>query len=75
MAKIRQQLPGLMLVIAVSGAAYALAQGAGLARYGASSLTLAIVIGALLGNLIPGLGQGSCRVGLGLAQKGFLRAG
>lgn len=75
MANKERLIPGLALVLAISGTAYGLAQGAGLVRYGASSLTLAIVVGAFLGNLLPGLGRGACRPGLAVAQKRFLRTG
>ncbi|HJW03233.1 MAG TPA: putative sulfate exporter family transporter, partial [Azospira sp.] len=75
MANKERLIPGLALVLAISGTAYGLAQGVGLVRYGASSLTLAIVVGALLGNLLPGLGRGACRPGLAVAQKRFLRTG
>ena len=71
----RQWIPGLALAAAISVAALGLAQGAGLVRYGASSLTLAILIGAVLGNGWPALAQGARRAGLGLAQRNLLRAG
>jgi uncharacterized integral membrane protein (TIGR00698 family) len=51
------------------------AQQFGLARYGLSPLTLAIVFGAALGNLVPHLGAGSRQAGLRLTQKTILRAG
>ena len=71
----RQWIPGLALAAAISVAALGLAQGAGLVRYGASSLTLAILIGAVLSNGWPALAQGARRAGLGLAQRNLLRAG
>ncbi len=71
----RQWIPGLALAAAISALALGLAQGAGLVRYGASSLTLAILIGAVLGNGWPALAQGARRAGLGLAQRNLLRAG
>lgn len=71
----RQWIPGLALAAAISVLALGLAQGAGLVRYGASSLTLAILIGAVLGNGWPALAQGARRAGLGLAQRNLLRAG
>jgi len=66
--------PGLGLVAGISAGAMALAQG-GLGRYGLSSLTLAILIGAVLGNLGPSLGAGHWRPGLAVAQRHCLRAG
>lgn len=71
----RQWIPGLALAAAISVLALGLALGGGLVRYGASSLTLAILIGAVLGNGWPALAQGARRAGLGLAQRNLLRAG
>ncbi|MGE4448468.1 MAG: YeiH family protein [Azospira sp.] len=71
----RQWIPGLALAAAISVLALGLALGGGLVRYGASSLTLAILIGAVLGNGWPTLAQGARRAGLGLAQRNLLRAG
>ena len=67
--------PGVLLIAGLSLAAYVLAVGGGLARYGASSLTLAIVLGAVLGNLRPHWVTGRCHGGVQLAQKEFLRTG
>jgi len=67
-------LPGLALAATISVGALALIQG-GLGRYGLSSLTLAILLGAVLGNVWPSLGAGACRSGLMVAQRHCLRAG
>ena len=45
----------------------------GLARYGISALTLAMLAGALLGNAIPGLSAGAMVPGLRFAQRRVLR--
>lgn len=71
----RQAMPGVLLVAAISALAYALTGLDAAVRYGVGSLTLAIVIGALLGNAVPQLGGGAFRHGLSLAQRYFLRAG
>ena len=67
--------PGVLLVAAIAAAAWGFVQWDGLRQYGASSLTLAIVIGAVLGNAMPMLGKGRFRPGLVFAQRRFLRTG
>ncbi len=66
--------PGLALAAGIGAGALALAQG-GLGHYGLSSLTLAILIGAVLGNLRPSFGVGHWRPGLMVAQRHCLRVG
>lgn len=73
-AAVRSLLPGLALAGAITLLALLLAR-LGLARYGASSLTLALLAGALLGNIHPALAQGRRRAGLEVAQRPLLRAG
>jgi len=68
-------LPGLGLILAVSGLAIFLAEGTGLARHGFGALSLAILIGALLGNFHPRLHTPKNQPGLRLAQRHFLRIG
>lgn len=68
-------LPGVLLVAAIAAAAWGLVQWDGLRQHGASSLTLAILIGVALGNAVPRLGQGAFRPGLVFAQRRLLRAG
>lgn len=75
MLSLRDAWPGLFLVLLLSIAAMLIAQGFGLARYGFSPLTLAIVLGTLLGNLRPRLTSGACLPGLRFTQKSILRAG
>ncbi|WP_232368497.1 YeiH family protein [Azospira inquinata] len=75
MQRLAHVFPGVLLIAGLSLAAYVLAVGGGLARYGASSLTLAIVLGAVLGNLRPHWVTGRCHGGVQLAQKEFLRTG
>ena len=67
--------PGVMLVAAITAAAWGFIQWDWLRQVGVSSLTLAILIGALLGNVLPTLGKGRFRPGLAFAQRRFLRAG
>jgi len=67
--------PGLAWVIAFGVVATALAQ-LGLAKHGLSALTLAIVLGVVLGNCFPGFfAQAKFDPGVQLAQKRFLRTG
>lgn len=67
--------PGILLVSGIGALAYALAQQDLMRQFGLGSLTLAILIGALLGNAFPRLSQSACREGLTLVQKRFLRTG
>ena len=68
--------PGLLVVTALSVAAFALAQVPALRASGLSALTLAIVVGALLGNLAPGrVVTPAAAPGLRFAQKTLLRVG
>lgn len=66
---------GVALVAAIALAAWGLAQWEGVRQYGVSSLTLALLLGALLGNFLPRVGHGAFRPGLAFAQRRFLRAG
>lgn len=68
-------LPGIALVAAIAAAAWGAVQWEALRRYGASPLTLAILLGAVLGNALPRLGRDGFRPGLVFAQRRFLRAG
>ena len=68
-------IPGVLLVVAIAAAAWGFIQWDGLRQVGVSSLTLAIVIGALLGNTLPTLSKGRFRPGLAFAQRRFLRVG
>lgn len=67
--------PGVLLVTTIAAAAWGCVQWDGLRQYGVSSLTLAILIGAVLGNATPMLGKGRFRPGLVFAQRRFLRTG
>jgi len=75
MSRNHELIPGVSLVAAIAAAAWALAQWDGLKHYGVGSLTLAILIGAVLGNALPRLGHGRFRSGLAFAQRRFLRTG
>lgn len=68
-------LAGVALVAAIALSAWGLAQWDGVRQYGVSSLTLALLLGALLGNFLPRVGHGAFRPGLAFAQRRFLRAG
>ncbi|HMD72519.1 MAG TPA: putative sulfate exporter family transporter [Steroidobacteraceae bacterium] len=68
--------PGLMIVAAISALAFALARVPALAAFGLSALTIAILIGAFLGNLgHRQLASPSAQPGLQFAQKTLLRLG
>ncbi|MEI7432204.1 MAG: putative sulfate exporter family transporter, partial [Betaproteobacteria bacterium] len=73
MATFKRVVPGVMLVSGIAAAAYGLAQLELVRQFGLGSLTLAILIGALLGNAVPGLSQDTFREGLTLVQRRFLR--
>jgi len=75
MSRNHELIPGVSLVTAIAAASWALAQWDGLKQYGVGSLTLAILIGAVLGNVLPRLGHGRFRPGLAFAQRRFLRTG
>ncbi|SDH66452.1 YeiH family protein [Propionivibrio dicarboxylicus] len=67
--------PGLALVSLIAATSYGLIRMTGIGSYGVSALTLAILIGAVLGNLKPAIAGGRCQPGLAFAQKRLLRAG
>ena len=67
--------PGVLLVAAIAAAAWGFIQWDEVRQYGVSSLTLAILIGVVLGNVLPALGKGRFRPGLGFAQRRLLRVG
>ena len=68
-------LPGIALVVVIAATSYFLIQWTSLRAFGISSLTLAILIGAILGNIRPKLGRGQCQPGLAFAQRRMLRTG
>lgn len=67
--------PGLALVSLIAATSYGLIRMTSLGSVGISALTLAILIGAVLGNLFPAIAGGRCQPGLAFAQKRLLRAG
>ncbi|MBS1210457.1 MAG: conserved hypothetical integral rane protein [Proteobacteria bacterium] len=75
MFALRKLSPGLLLVFALTFTALLLATQFGLARYGLSPLSLAIMLGALLGNTLPQVSSGSRQAGLRFTQKTLLRTG
>ncbi|MFC3551798.1 YeiH family protein [Lysobacter cavernae] len=68
-------LPGLLLALAMGLLALGLAQLPLLQRWQLSALTVAIVLGMLLGNLGDGRLSPKLAPGIGLAQRQLLRAG
>jgi uncharacterized integral membrane protein (TIGR00698 family) len=73
---VRRLLPGLLIVALISALAFLLARIPALAALGLSALTIAILIGALLGNLGQRVfASPVAHSGLQFAQKWLLRAG
>ena len=76
MHHLRRLAPGLAIVIAIAVAAFLLAKLPALASAGLSALTLAIVLGAALGNVAHHRLAGPTTLpGLHFAQKTLLRIG
>jgi uncharacterized integral membrane protein (TIGR00698 family) len=76
MESARRLAPGLIIVLAISVPAFLLARVPALASAGLSALTLAIIIGALLGNVAHHRLAGPTTLpGLHFAQKTLLRVG
>ena len=71
---LRALLPGLLFCCAIGAASLWLADGP-MSRYGLSALTIAIVIGMLLGNLAGALLPPALAPGVHVAQRQLLRAG
>ena len=67
--------PGLLLAAAVAAGATAAGHVAWLQSNGLSTLTLAIVLGIVAGNLLPASALSACADGLDLARQRLLRAG
>ncbi len=68
-------VPGLLLAATVAAAASATSRLAWLQAHGLSTLTLAIVLGLLAGNLLPAAALEVSADGLDLAKQRLLRAG
>lgn len=75
MNEAKRVFPGVLLVSLIAAAAYALIQLNALRSLGVSALTLAILLGAVLGNSMPSVASGRCQPGLGFAQRRLLRIG
>jgi uncharacterized integral membrane protein (TIGR00698 family) len=76
MQSIRRLAPGLAIVVAIGVASFLLARVPTLTSVGLSALTLAIIIGAVLGNLAHHRVVGPVTLpGLHFAQKTLLRTG
>ncbi|MDO4264283.1 MAG: putative sulfate exporter family transporter, partial [Deinococcus sp.] len=67
--------PGLLLCLVLSAVSLWLGRLPGLAQFGLSSLTLAIVLGLLVGNFWPGLPAGTRAAGVTFSKGTLLRAG
>ena len=68
-------VPGLLLGMSVAALAYALSQAGWAKSAGVGALTLAIVFGALLGNMLPQTGSQPFHAGLAFSQSRLLRIG
>ena len=68
-------IPGLLLAAAVAAAAGVAARIGWLQAHGISTLTLAIAIGLVAGNLLPAPALAASADGLNLAKQRLLRAG
>ena len=76
MHQLRRLAPGLAIVVAIAFAAFLLAKLPALASAGLSALTLAIILGAVLGNVAHHRLAGPATLpGLHFAQKSLLRVG
>lgn len=68
-------LPGLAMAAALAGAAMLLGELPWIQGHGLSALTLAIVLGIVLGNVMPGSGHALAAPGIELSKKRLLRLG
>jgi len=75
MRQTRQLLYGIGIPFLLAGLATLALPALGLARYGISALTLAMLAGAVLGNAVPSLSAGPLAPGLRFAQRRVLRLG
>jgi len=75
MKQTKNLLYGIGIPCVLAGLATVALPAIGLARYGISALTLAMMAGALLGNVIPGLSGGAMVPGLRFVQRRMLRLG
>lgn len=73
--RLHPTLPGLLPVSLIAIAALIGARLPGMAGHGLSALSLAILAGALIGNLKPALSHGTHEAGLHFAQRVLLRGG
>lgn len=73
--RLKHLLPGLLLCAAIAWLASHLAALPWFASHGLSALTLAIVIGMLVGNTVYGWVQAPAAAGVGLSKQQLLRLG
>lgn len=71
----KNHLYGIGIPLLLAALATAALPALGLARYGISALTLAMLAGAFTGNLMPSLSSGPMAPGLRLVQRRVLRLG
>ena len=74
-SSLRHAIPGLALSAAIAFGAMALADLPFFAQKGLGTLTLAIVLGLLIGNTVYPRIAATCTPGVGLAKQRLLRAG
>ncbi|KTS25933.1 YeiH family protein [Pantoea sp. BS_4] len=72
---VQQWLPGLLLCGLIASVTAAVAQVPGIARLGLGSLTLAIMLGIIVGNSVYSPLAGQCDAGVQLAKQKLLRLG
>ena len=72
---LHRAVPGLLLAATVAAAAGGLARAGWLQAHGISTLTLAIALGLVAGNLLPAAALAVSADGLNLAKQRLLRAG
>ncbi len=71
----RRLLPGLVLCALLAAVGSQLASFDVLSHHGLSALTLSLMLGMLVGNLMPAGANAACAPGVGLAKQRLLRLG
>lgn len=75
LATTRGMLPGLVLCGLLAAAGSQLARVPALAQHGMSALTLALILGMVVGNLWPASVAAACDAGVGFSKQRLLRLG
>lgn len=68
-------LPGLLLCLALAGSAAYIGRQTWLASHGFSALTVAIVLGMVIGHAVPHHWMGGAHAGISFSKQWLLRAG